>query len=137
MTTFYCLRFETPPTCRTRFPYLYRPGTGWPSYIPRHRVPFSSPPMARRATVEVFDSASIRVHWLNSKPLRTTVETPRFHCYSSTVALFLSAGTRSPSRCLGTGPVYPLLTWSLHSNGCFSGSTFLALSKYATILRVK
>jgi hypothetical protein len=42
--TFYCLRFETPPTWRTRSPYLYPPGTGWPSYTPRHRVHFSSPP---------------------------------------------------------------------------------------------
>jgi hypothetical protein len=28
------------------------------SYIPRHWVPFSSPPTTRRATVEVFDPAS-------------------------------------------------------------------------------
>jgi hypothetical protein len=33
MTTFYCLRFETPPTWRARSPYLYPPGTGWPSYL--------------------------------------------------------------------------------------------------------
>jgi hypothetical protein len=39
-------------------PYLYPPGRGWPSYIPRHRVPFSSPPTTRRATVEVFEPAS-------------------------------------------------------------------------------
>jgi hypothetical protein len=32
MTTFYCLRFETPPTWRTRSLYLYPPGTGWLSY---------------------------------------------------------------------------------------------------------
>jgi hypothetical protein len=25
---------ETPPTWRTRFPYLYPPGTGWASYTP-------------------------------------------------------------------------------------------------------
>jgi hypothetical protein len=34
--------------------YLYIPGTGWPSYTPRHWVPFSSPPTTRRATVEAF-----------------------------------------------------------------------------------
>jgi hypothetical protein len=28
--TFYCLKFETPRTWRTRFPYLYPPGTGCP-----------------------------------------------------------------------------------------------------------
>jgi hypothetical protein len=34
MTKFYCLRFETPPTSRVRFPYLYPLGTVWPSYTP-------------------------------------------------------------------------------------------------------
>jgi hypothetical protein len=38
MTTFYCLRFETPPTLRTRSLYLYPPGTRWPGYTPRHWV---------------------------------------------------------------------------------------------------
>jgi hypothetical protein len=57
---FYCLRFETPPTWRARSPYLYPPGTGLPSYTPRHWVPFSSPPTSRRATVEVFEPASMR-----------------------------------------------------------------------------
>jgi hypothetical protein len=36
MTIFYCLRFETPPTWRTRSPYLYPPWTGWPGYAPTH-----------------------------------------------------------------------------------------------------
>jgi hypothetical protein len=38
LTVFCCLRFETPPTCKGRSPYLYPPGTGWPSYTPRHLV---------------------------------------------------------------------------------------------------
>jgi hypothetical protein len=38
MTTFYSLRFETPPTWRTRSLYFYPPGTGWPGYISRHWV---------------------------------------------------------------------------------------------------
>jgi hypothetical protein len=54
MTTFYCLRFKTPPTWRARSSYLYSPGTGWSSYNARHWVPFSSPPTTRRATVELF-----------------------------------------------------------------------------------
>jgi hypothetical protein len=58
MTIFYCRIFETHPTWRARSPYLYPPGTGWPSYTPRHWVPFSSPPTSRRATVEVFEPAS-------------------------------------------------------------------------------
>jgi hypothetical protein len=60
VTIFYCLRFETPPTWRDRSPYLYPPGTGWPSYTPRHWVTFSSPPTTLRATVKVFEPASTR-----------------------------------------------------------------------------
>jgi hypothetical protein len=54
--TFYCLRFETPPTWRARSQYLYPPGTGWPSYTPRHWVPFPSPCTTRRSMVEVKSS---------------------------------------------------------------------------------
>jgi hypothetical protein len=39
---------ETPPTWRARSPYLYPPGTGYPSYTPGHWVPFMSPLTARR-----------------------------------------------------------------------------------------
>jgi hypothetical protein len=46
---------ETPPTWRARFPYLYPPGTGWPSYTPGHWVPFTSSLTTRRATVEIFE----------------------------------------------------------------------------------
>jgi hypothetical protein len=38
MTTYYCLRFETPQTWRTRSLYFYPTGTGWPGYTPRHWV---------------------------------------------------------------------------------------------------
>jgi hypothetical protein len=62
--TFYGLRLETPPTWRTRPPYLYPPGTGWPGYTPRQWVLFSSPPMTRRATAEVFDPSFTRV-WIH------------------------------------------------------------------------
>jgi hypothetical protein len=54
MTTFYCLRLGTPPTWRARYPYLYPPLTGWPSYTPRHWISFSSLPTTHRATAEVF-----------------------------------------------------------------------------------
>jgi hypothetical protein len=50
-SVFYCLKFETPPPWRPRSPYSFPPGTGWPSYAPRHRVPFSSPPTCHRATM--------------------------------------------------------------------------------------
>jgi hypothetical protein len=35
VTIFYCLRFDIPQTWRARSPYLYPPGTGWPSYTPK------------------------------------------------------------------------------------------------------
>jgi hypothetical protein len=43
MTIFFCLRFETLPTCRASSPYLYPSRVGWPSYTPQRRVTFSSP----------------------------------------------------------------------------------------------
>jgi hypothetical protein len=48
------------PTWRARSPYLYRPGTEWPSYTHRQWVRSPSSPTTRRATVEVFDPASSR-----------------------------------------------------------------------------
>jgi hypothetical protein len=45
---YFTVSFETPPTWRARFPYLYPPGTGWPSYTPGHWVPFPSPLTTRR-----------------------------------------------------------------------------------------
>jgi hypothetical protein len=66
MNILYSLRFGTPPTWRTRFPFLYPLGSGWPSYSHRHCVPFSSPLTTRRITVEVFDPASTRLNY-NSK----------------------------------------------------------------------
>jgi hypothetical protein len=41
------------PTWSVRSLYLYTPGTRWPSYTPRHWVPFPSPSTSRRATMEV------------------------------------------------------------------------------------
>jgi hypothetical protein len=56
MTILYRLRFETPPTWRTRSPYfcptgdlVIPPGTGFP---------FRRPPTTRRATAEVFEPTS-------------------------------------------------------------------------------
>jgi hypothetical protein len=48
------------PNLEGQVPIFISPGTEWPIYIPRHRVPFSSPPTTRRATVEVFEPASTR-----------------------------------------------------------------------------
>jgi hypothetical protein len=56
VTIFYCLKFKTPKTWKARSPYLHLPAIGWPIYVPRHWVPFTSPLTTHRATVEVFGS---------------------------------------------------------------------------------
>jgi hypothetical protein len=58
---------HTPPTWKAGSPYLYPLGMGWPTYTPRDWAPFSSPPTTRRAAVEVFEPASIRVCLLSSQ----------------------------------------------------------------------
>jgi hypothetical protein len=60
LIAFLLSQIETPPAWRARSPCLYPSVTGWPSYAPRHWVPFSSPPTTRRAPVEVFEPASTR-----------------------------------------------------------------------------
>jgi hypothetical protein len=80
MTIFHCLRFENLPTWRARCPYLYPPGTGWTSYTPRDRFPFSSPPTTRRATVEVFDPASTRTYFPRYDTDRTENHVQKFFC---------------------------------------------------------
>jgi hypothetical protein len=53
-------QIQDSPTWRARSPYLCRSGTGWPSYTPKYWIPLSSPPTTRRATVELFEPASMR-----------------------------------------------------------------------------
>jgi hypothetical protein len=48
--------------------YIYPTGTRWPTYIPTHWVPFSSPPTTRRDAVEVFEPASTRDPRLTQLP---------------------------------------------------------------------
>jgi hypothetical protein len=48
------------PNLEGQVPYLYPPGTGWPSYTLWHWVCFSSPPMTSRVTLEVFEPASMQ-----------------------------------------------------------------------------
>jgi hypothetical protein len=56
MTIFYCLIFQTPPNLERQIPVFISPRNRVAQlYTPRHWVPFSSPPTARRATVEVFE----------------------------------------------------------------------------------
>jgi hypothetical protein len=82
MTIFYCLRFETAPTWRAMYPYLFPPGIGRPSYTPRYWVAFSSPLTARRATMEVFAPASTRA-WTD--------------CQSQSQSYFTTGGLRAIS----------------------------------------
>jgi hypothetical protein len=46
-------QIQDSPNLEPRSPYLYPPGTGWPSCTPRHWVPFPSPFTTHRVTVEV------------------------------------------------------------------------------------
>jgi hypothetical protein len=77
------------PDLEGQVPILYPPATGWPGYTPRHRIPVSSSPATRRATVEVFDPPAHGILFLSlyysldytssvhSSPLRISV-TVRF-----------------------------------------------------------
>jgi hypothetical protein len=109
MTIFYCLRFESLPTWRDMSPYLYPPGTGWPSYTPRHWVPFSSPPTTRRATVEVFEPAC-SLYSLGADQTENTA----FNSSSIFVGFFTD-----PLPINGR-----LLIRLLHGNGCTRYNTF-------------
>jgi hypothetical protein len=91
-------------TWRARPKYLYPPGTGWPSYTPRHWVPFPSPPTTGRATVEVFGPASTR-EWLliwmmsSSYSLGTdSIENTASKNSSIVACLFVAAETCLKSR---------------------------------------
>jgi hypothetical protein len=107
MIIFYCIRFETPPTWRASSPYLYPPGTVWPSYTSRHWVPVSSPPTTRRARVEVFDPASTRKVlpifpspqievWPRHEPCRKHLLQQLFYC----CVCICYNGNEIASRCL-------------------------------------
>jgi hypothetical protein len=50
----FTVSFETPPTWRPRFPFLYPPGTGWHSYTPGHLV--------NRVRSNIITQAAI--HWV-------------------------------------------------------------------------
>jgi hypothetical protein len=136
-TTFYCLRFETPPTWRVRSPNLYLPGTGWPGYTPKHFVPFSSPPKIRRTTVEVYDRLK-QTSLFFLQPIGTdrTENTAllllRVLVYAETRLLNCSTATAVCAH-LVSCHLLCCCVRALPSNGCFSFSTVLTLSKHATI----
>jgi hypothetical protein len=81
MITFDGLRLETAPTWRTRSPYLYPTRTGWPSYTPRHWVPFRrllrlaglrwkylTPPESESESYVTTDGQSASLSW-NKSPI--------------------------------------------------------------------
>jgi hypothetical protein len=91
-------RFNSPP-----------PG-GWPSYTPRHWVPFPSPPTTRRVTVEVFHPASTRTSYIDKKNSKS-------HCDWRTVSQSLC---RTPS---GVHDQKFITVWQ--SGPCLCGAPFL------------
>jgi hypothetical protein len=48
------------PNLEGQVPVFTSSARGWPSYTPRHWIPFSQLPTTRRALVELFDPASTR-----------------------------------------------------------------------------
>jgi hypothetical protein len=83
MTTFYCLRFETPTTWRARSPYLYPIGTGWPSYTPRHWVPFSAHPRIE------FPLNNIKIHFVPHKKHNISVtKTSRLMLFRDAITVY-------------------------------------------------
>jgi hypothetical protein len=152
MTKFYCPRFETPANLKARSPYLYPPGTGWPVI----------PQALGSIFVASYDSqgygGSIRLRVRSSLYVTAgggpTENTP----FSIFACWFTAADMCLRHRCLATNAArthrkrrlqllfyccmtsqrmwrVPLLRvyGPLPSKGCFSASTVLALSKYATV----
>jgi hypothetical protein len=60
------------PKLEDQVPVFISPRNMWPGYTPRHWVSFSSPPTTRKATVEVFDTASTSLSLI----LRPTISRP-------------------------------------------------------------
>jgi hypothetical protein len=96
MTTFYCLRFETPTTWRTRSLYLYPPGTGWPGYTPRHWV----------TDWLKFVLLITSRHWLRRKH-------PVSNSNSIVACVFVAVGTCLPRRCRETVVAYIVAAYQL------------------------
>jgi hypothetical protein len=135
-----CVRFETSPTWRARSPYLYPPGTGWPSYTPRHWVPFSSPPMTRKAVMEVFEPTSTRLNssvscLQDNSSARTTQKTQPLYCCRGVFTAPLHSNGRCADRIENTVLLllHACMLRALASNGRCLQSHCLATDLYATI----
>jgi hypothetical protein len=79
------------PTWKARSPYLFPPGTGWPSYTPRHWVPFSSTPTTHRVPlcIEQTEKLFPKIPLLYlAYPLPSNGRLLRYH-YSALQASFL------------------------------------------------
>jgi hypothetical protein len=115
------LRFETPYTWRDRSPYFYLPETGWVNYTPRQGVAFSSPPMTRRAAVNVFEPGSTPRKWLRTgRILRWTQPiSGLYFIYASFQILDLFPSSEVRDLVTGTSPfqqaqetsILPLYNW--------------------------
>jgi hypothetical protein len=89
-------------------------------------LPFSSPPTTRRVTVEVFDPASTRVadSQLKINPLRSLGANRTENYASNNSSIFARV------RCLAM----TVAAQYLPSNGCSSGSLFVAVWPHITLL---
>jgi hypothetical protein len=94
------------------------PWDTWPYFtVSDLKLPFSSSPTTRRVTMEVLEPASTRVSPEKRAGFR--------YIASAQTAQTIPLPSLTP---------LPRVTWPLPSNIRFSGSTVLALSKYAAIL---
>jgi hypothetical protein len=107
---------------RARSPYLYPPGTGWPSYNPGQWVPFLSPLTTRRAAVEVCCTTIIY------PPLRPTKRKQMLADYSrqvesaqsSLVSHVVRIGyTSLPRHVQKLNVLRFFRCWTLQTNVCF------------------
>jgi hypothetical protein len=76
---YFTVSFETPPTWRVRSPYLYLPGTEWPSYTPGHWV-----------NIVDIEAVPINMHHLEalSSPLQSSCYAAQAHWIHITFFFF-------------------------------------------------
>jgi hypothetical protein len=130
---FYCLRFETPPTWRTRSPYLYPPGRRWSCYASRHWVNFLFPALGGSLDISLGRNTQI-THLLMRKSRydwwSVSTSSCRAHCGTRDqilivyeICCFVSVG-RPLSREVGSVSCRSLSAVIVHRNFSFSPPTF-------------
>jgi hypothetical protein len=108
------------PNLETRFPYLYPPGTGWPSYTPRHCVPFPSPPTTRQGY---------------GRGIRTRLHTGRRDRKLPSSIIYLLIGLSCFPFSLLPSHAISHLNRKLNMTDCFHSSPGIHFSEFYVILK--